>query len=290
VVIAIIALLVSILMPALSKAREIAKGAACQSNLKNIGSTLHIYRSDNNEGMVGWFFMTHSAPSLLPESGHTSWMLELYRTMFSKTAQFADNRAIWETRHTGEWTRAMPMLLCPNDVDKSHDDPQWQDSGKSVTSYKTSIYTWTARDSKGIRAYWRNSKDLVGGDPVNGVDDYWPVKTQYFNFSNMPRASDTVMLSEIRYNNGFLTTDGTGWTANSAILSWGDTIRNRYFHPGAGKLRDSSGTIEWEGVSSYLFFDGHVGLRQLPPYSFGGGPAYFEGNIILPTYREYAGL
>lgn len=48
VVIAIISLLVSILLPSLSKAMELAKGAKCLANLRNIGVTMAFYTQDND--------------------------------------------------------------------------------------------------------------------------------------------------------------------------------------------------------------------------------------------------
>ena len=51
VVVAIIALLISILLPSLSRARELAKRAVCASNLRGIGQGMHIYANDNRE----WF-------------------------------------------------------------------------------------------------------------------------------------------------------------------------------------------------------------------------------------------
>ena len=49
VVISIIAMLISILLPALSKARATARGIVCASNLKGIGLAAFLYANDYNE-------------------------------------------------------------------------------------------------------------------------------------------------------------------------------------------------------------------------------------------------
>jgi prepilin-type processing-associated H-X9-DG protein len=51
VVIGIIALLISILLPSLNKAREAANAAACLSNLRQFGAGLHMY-ADQNRGSL----------------------------------------------------------------------------------------------------------------------------------------------------------------------------------------------------------------------------------------------
>lgn len=54
VVVAIIALLISILLPSLSRAREITKRAVCASNARGIGQGMKIYSNDNED----WFPVT----------------------------------------------------------------------------------------------------------------------------------------------------------------------------------------------------------------------------------------
>lgn len=48
VVVSIIALLIAILLPALSKARESAKTAVCQANLRSLGQAQYAYTTDND--------------------------------------------------------------------------------------------------------------------------------------------------------------------------------------------------------------------------------------------------
>ena len=49
VVMAIISILAAMLLPALSRARQQARSAACKSNLKQIGLSMGMYQTDNNE-------------------------------------------------------------------------------------------------------------------------------------------------------------------------------------------------------------------------------------------------
>lgn len=59
VVIGIIALLISILLPSLTKAKARAKAISCQSNMRQVGLTLLMYAQDNN----GWMFPVSAAPT-----------------------------------------------------------------------------------------------------------------------------------------------------------------------------------------------------------------------------------
>jgi len=284
VVIAIIALLVSILMPSLAKAKEIAKSAACVSNLRNMFPGLQMYMNDNNGITTGWFY--NNFQGVAPPEGQTTWFLELYKNSGGDVTRFPDTKAIWETRETREWTDTNPMQLCPSDVNKENDHT-WDTKGKKLGSYKPNTSTWSYWSPSSRKRPYQIELNRDEGTP------YFDRVTRYFNFGSMKRPADSVMLSEARFNNGFMVSDGSAWSGNSWIFGMPTTYQERWFHPGAGTVRDGSSTAEWEGTSSYLFFDGHVNLRQLPPYAFGengnGGSFYLQNGKFQPTYAMFLG-
>ena len=80
VVIAIIAILAAILFPVFAKAREKARQASCQSNLKQIGLGLLQYSQDYDEELVtSWLGYSNGYDKSYPDAGKSyKWMDEIY--------------------------------------------------------------------------------------------------------------------------------------------------------------------------------------------------------------------
>lgn len=64
VVIGIIALLISILLPSLSKARETANRVKCGSNLRQLGQAMQLYANENNGNYPRTYYALGTAPTL----------------------------------------------------------------------------------------------------------------------------------------------------------------------------------------------------------------------------------
>ncbi len=88
VVIAIIAILMAVLMPALSRAREGGKRAACLSNLKQLAMAWNMYADENSERLVnGATGFSNSNQSWGDHSKELSWINSFDNTNWNNQIQ-----------------------------------------------------------------------------------------------------------------------------------------------------------------------------------------------------------
>ena len=125
VVVAIIALLISILLPSLSRARELAKRAVCASNLRGIGQGMHIYANDNREWFPVHFFNSGNITSDAPVTTDINYVHNLgleYQlpTHLSTNSQTSHpSRSLFLLIIGGSQTAG--QFICPSSADDEDD-------------------------------------------------------------------------------------------------------------------------------------------------------------------------
>jgi len=110
VVIGIIALLISILLPSLNKARETANRVKCASNLRQIGQAILLYTNDNHSSYPITFFSAGNVP-LVPDLN--GWASEINDGIEGTPGQVTTTTPTWASGFgtTGDGIDNVPQSL-----------------------------------------------------------------------------------------------------------------------------------------------------------------------------------
>ncbi len=171
VVISIVAMMIAILLPALSKAKEVARSAQCLSNLRQQGIFNQVYLSDNNEwfaaipgafdggveGVIIWF-----SPYVQGSGGDAYATLQC-PTMYEhgEAASYIPPVASDITNYKGYTVFPLVMPGTPAVWDIGYG------RNANITAGRLNAKTWLVPSKTGLIAevsllYWRNSYPLTG--------------------------------------------------------------------------------------------------------------------------------
>ncbi len=171
VVIGIIALLIGMLMPALSKAMRQAKSVACQANLHNIGQLLLIY-ANNNRGVI----YPIGPPDLFGK------FLTLGNMSFRANGTPLPREERWPAYVFDPPVWNPRTLICPDDPDaaEAHSyilNKHLEESPKRMV--RTSNSRITGITTTGEQIITVASDIVVMGEKVTQVRDYYMEQNEY---------------------------------------------------------------------------------------------------------------
>lgn len=267
VVISIIALLLSILMPSLSKVKEQARVMTCAANIRQIGLMLSMYRS-SNDGSVP--VVTNRWAGELPAKARfISLALRGYGTDIKRLPAGLNPNNPWNAGMVnGYFADYMPeFFACPFTRDKTPDSSEWEYGSKEISGEifttmrsrgrNESYTTWLWPLVRGQRYTAYPSGDDEDGRPKHGVLLWHTAVENGVQFPSVMAGYNRIKDLPMKWGKRQLRTTKAGTMADATVLSCdiGETTGTTgklILNPDSHRKKSAGGT-------NVLFGDGHTG-------------------------------
>ena len=237
VVISIIALLVSILMPALNKARDQARRTVCSSNLRSNALAIRIYAEQNNDKVpagsdVTWpWNVSYWTTDIILKNGADE---EIFYCP-------ANKKMSCENDYNWRFTEAKALDSMEVAV-KENDNITWRKGESRVTSY-----IWVIDNAEGNR----NETQMLDDTDSDGEKDVFPPHEWIANIGTVKNPVETELVADCCMRNGGATNSNYAQVKGGLFNLWG--------------LYDSSNHIK-KGLDlaggNAAFVDGHCEWRD----------------------------
>lgn len=248
VVIGIIALLISILLPSLNRARETANRIKCASNLRQIGQAIMLYANENK----GAYPRTSWTPSATVAA---TW---------GTGATFSDPFITATTVAKGDVSAGLFLLLRTQDI-----------TSEVFTCPSSNAEKWDFGGGVNTALNWSNWNDTTGitKNLSYSYQDPYPNNTAVASGwkLNTSISADYAVASDI--NPGTNTTGAGSAAAANGVITPGSS---------SGQIRGGNSANHDRDGQNVLYGDGHVTFEQNPFVSVQGDSIYTRRTSATP--------
>lgn len=217
VVVAIIALLIAVLLPSLSRAREVSRRTVCLHNLKTLGECWMLYYTENKGGFMGGAAASdqESSPTFL-QSNPPSWT----RFIGTSPAQEPIVRQQWALSNGAmyKYARTADAYHCPTNP---KNEVRTYSTNWGISGYRNG---WNGRSAWRIDQLKRPGARMVFlCDFPENWDATWTITPNHFQFWN-PLSARHEKATTFGFADGH--SEYWRWTDNDTIkfvaMSWAE--------------------------------------------------------------------